>query len=1002
MGLETPAGLVLLCAVAAGTVLSCGPAEPSGPDAHEGTTAADVPAVPTCPEWRVRSSDGCCPVGTVFAVKHGTCQPIGPPECAETLGDDPAGCVPRWCADWVDVDIKPCDPSDLNCLPRGRRCGLGELQDGAGCPAGYAPTVTSDGKPSGCHPAGGAVQLPRLVSWTTATVATLPLPALPPPSPPRWCSTASGGGGCSGPGTGCPAGEAPVAGKEGTCAPIEGVSWICPPGHLAHGPAGEHPASLPGCTPDPAACGDDVFAGVEDGPGVVFVDGKWTGASDGSRAAPYASLAMAVTSVQSGGTVVVGAGTYDTSVVVDKPLTIRGRCAALVTLRRPKGKVATIRVNGENAHDVTVRDLTLAGSWFPVIVAKDASATVERCHIRHKAGDGLAVQHAGSKLSIVDSFIDGADASVGGGVAYGVRAIGGAWLAMKRVRLRRSVHRGVLVAQPGSKAVLDEVLIDETRKLASSDTMTVAASVVLGARLEFDGLRIALPVSGGLRASGKGTHLTGVNLRIDDVRPQDGPSPFGRGLLLQGGARAEIRLARIHGTEQVAVATQDPGTRLVLRDALVAHTSTPPAKSKMGFGASAHSASEMILERCHLHHHRRAAIYASGAGTKLHAREVLVAHTQARPGEEPYANGVLVRESARVVLERARIHDNGDSGIDVADKGVSLQATDVIVDGTRYGTDTDGAGSGIAMLGEGNADLLRVRCSNNTGHGVLSAYTDGLVRAAHVVADGNGRISEGKKKGRGFQTRSDARLILRSALAVDNRYAGLACDGYSECWTADLMLTAAGLPVGQRPMGAQALLGGDLHVDGARIFDNQAGGGLTMVGNAALAGGHMARTAAEDDAVGVGLQCLASGKQARKCALVASRIEQSHSAAVQLSHGAARIDGSVLVGTRFANAKLNFLDEAPPDLPMADGVLAADAAKVDISRCIVHGNGRAGVMFASSAKGTVDRSMVADNLYGLATEKGVLSADGNGVFGNKILNIASEEGLFVPPPPKVD
>ena len=59
-------------------------------------------------------------------------------------------------------------------------------------------------------------------------------------------------------------------------------------------------------------------------------------------------------------------------------------------------------------------------------------------------------------------------------------------------------------------------------------------------------------------------------------------------------------------------------------------------------------------------------------------------------------------------------------------------------------------------------------------------------------------------------------------------------------------------------------------------------------------------------------------------------------------------------------------------------------------------------MFASSAKGTVDRSMVADNLYGLATEKGVLSADGNGVFGNKILNIASEEGLFVPPPPKVD
>lgn len=73
-----------------------------------------------------------------------------------------------------------------------------------------------------------------------------------------------------------------------------------------------------------------------------------------------------------------------------------------------------------------------------------------------------------------------------------------------------------------------------------------------------------------------------------------------------------------------------------------------------------------------------------------------------------------------------------------------------------------------------------------------------------------------------------------------------------------------------------------------------------------------------------------------------------------------------------------------------------------MARCLIFGNARAGVMFASEARGEVKGCMIADNLYGLVTESGQFVGGNNGVFANKITNIANGEGLFVPPPPKIE
>ncbi len=178
----------------------------------------------------------------------------------------------------------------------------------------------------------------------------------------------------------CGSGESPALDLEVGCVPV-GVA-ACPEGWSRESDETCKPV-IPVCGDEEiatfdGACtglGPEVDCGVAGPFGDLAADGDpiWVhadappGSADGSQAHPFPTLAAAVDAAPAGGTVLVGSGAYGGGLVIDKPITILGRCpdevtvrgAATFTLEHWGGVPMEALIHVDGAAGVTLEGLTL-------------------------------------------------------------------------------------------------------------------------------------------------------------------------------------------------------------------------------------------------------------------------------------------------------------------------------------------------------------------------------------------------------------------------------------------------------------------------------------------------------------------------------------------------------------------------------------------------------------------------------------------------------------------
>ena len=322
--------------------------------------------------------------------------------------------------------------------------------------------------------------------------------------------------------------------EQGGCAPV-----------LPSEPCEDGTTALPGdaaCRPL-AACGDDPwgFVAGEAGP-VVHVDGATTSAtSDGSVAAPFATISAAVAAAPPGAVVAVAAGEYAGALTLgDSPVTLWGRCPSMVTLSVASG--AAITIQGGAA--VTVRGLAITG-----------------------AGSGVAIGAAEARLE--DLWIH----DLGG---IGVNAVTGittpSRVTISDVHVARVVDVGVLGL--GAEVVANDVVVRDVA-LTSDGRFgrgwDVEAHMGQSAALTLDGAVVDRTIEHGVYVSGSAAEVR--RLVVRDVA-YNTPIDPGPGVTARGndaGVRSVLSLsdAVIERSSQsgIYVAGSDAAiARLVVRD----------------------------------------------------------------------------------------------------------------------------------------------------------------------------------------------------------------------------------------------------------------------------------------------------------------------------------------------------------------------------------------------------------------------------------------------------
>lgn len=947
-------------------LLAC--ADPASDEAGDpGQDAADAAPGPACPALRQRPDEGCCPPGTMYAYDLDACSAIGPPGCAFDLQTNPQGCTPRWCGDWADGSGQVCEPGNTGCWLRGRACSEAELAAGAGCPVGTWP---KPGAADACVQVGTGPLLAGPFKGEEAEESGLPAIApLPAVVTPTWCWDLRDGAGevctvgqpgcvevprrcqAGGADPGCPAGQWSPSGVPGVCV-AAGVGWVCPPGFRADVSAASG-GGLPPCLPDNAVCPPGKWGGLE-GPGVRYVDAAAKAEGDGSAAAPFRSLGTAVAQSPAGSTLALAAGVYQAGLTLTKPLSIVGRCAAMVTLI-PKPGAITLSVAGpEAAAPAVFEGLRLTGDSAALMVQGALRVQARRLFFDRPWGRGVHLEGPSARLTLEDSVIHAVGTAPDSASAgMGLVAVQGAAADLLRVRVSDCQFRGVTAEGQGSAVQARELVVTGTRKAPASAKSGDAVVATSGAVLRLRGVRLAGNARGGVMISGGVTALSGLALNgsLGATAGKDGVAVYG-----SAAAQWTLAGARVGPVLGGAVGASGLGT-----SARVGGLATDEVwTGTFGVGAAQSiNGARLELLGSRLEHTHGAGVLAAGKGTEALLDDVVVAGSDDAQKNVAALAGVYVADAARVWLRASRLTSNTMFGLLIDGGGAQVEAVGLLVDRTHSSAYTDAnllRPAGVRVR-QGHLRLQDARVSEARYSG-LQVFPGGVVEAAGLLLD------------HGQYVQIEVSFQDGAVLGTEIRSHGVLVRGAGR-------VTLAGARSSR--MMAQSILAADKGslVDAVGLLVDRT---LTEYVGRKWGVGAMVDSEAH-------IRCVA-------CALVANR----SGSAMARSGGWLELTDSVVRATQAESFDVQGHDP----VELADAVVSRDAGIVDVQRCLLSDNPRAGVLVVLGGQATVRNNAVTSNGYGLVAQgAGKLTVDANAFWDNTIANQATDEGLAIPPAPGV-
>jgi len=562
---------------------------------------------------------------------------------------------------------------------------------------------------------------------------------------------------------------------EPECTPV-GWTGACPPGFArdASGWACEPPGPAAACAgaarPDvgDAACVPvgDCSAAFPPPEATLFVDAAY--APTQLDATHFRTIPEAVTASRSGATIAIAAGEYRGSVgVLDKSLTLVGRCAARVTLRYDGGAQGGIYTNDA----LRVRGVTVTGfpggvlveggsleledsvvhanSAVGVYVRFRGSVVVRRSKvsgtvfIADQLGGGLAV-HEGARAVVEDSaLVDNVFADLvarGAGTAVEARGV----VLARNVEVAATKQSAAVIAEDRAEVKLARAVVDDASKVglyAATKARIVATETVIrrargtlkasggvgvfaagGGRVELaSSALLSHPVLGAYAAVGGLVSMDGVVVRGPAAKKD---AEFGRGAQAAGGELV-LRRSAFLDLPQSGVGVQEGGTASLTAVLVRGAYPIPQAGVEYGgFGVIVEEKSQVALEGVTLEENTLAALGVN-QGSRVDARRLLVRGTRPLAGVG-IGSALQVFRDAEVRVEGAVFDANTGTSV-LASTRAKLEMIDVAVRATKRGAGdlfghgltvfaadatlqgvTFEANEGIAFAAEGEAARVRV------------------------------------------------------------------------------------------------------------------------------------------------------------------------------------------------------------------------------------------------------------------------------------------------------
>jgi len=565
----------------------------------------------------------------------------------------------------------------------------------------------------------------------------------------------------------------------------------------------------------------------------------------------------------------------------------------------------------------------------------------------------------------------------------------------------------------------------------------------------------------GMRAWQSGASLEASGIVI--TATSKGPKFNGEAVLVDEGARAELRDVWIHRGVFRGLLVRDVGTDVKAERVVISHTEALP-QSDGGSGIAVRHGAKLQMTTGRVSACSAGGVQVDGLGSHAVLRGVIVDGARPNRSDGPGGHGIVVYYGASLDLIGVRSHDNRVSGVHVQEKGSKLTARGLIVDGTRKTLFAKSGGLRVYKGAEATVDDARL--SGNLGFGARTAVGQAKLSMSRVLVD-RSTSSGSHCRGCGLDVSPQSNAVITNVRLSANRSAGLVVGGDSARATATHLLVDGTRPPAADPdvpgYGVIAHTGGTLVLRGARLVDNQLlaarvlGTGSAMVGIGVVidatrpdpqgrfgiglqadsggallfAGSHLANNRAAGILAGstatvVGLHGLIvedtrpvqrAAKPGEKptaeygsgvyliagllsAKISASVFRRNHMAGVQLVGANARISGCVVHDTVPSTGQWrNERDKTKFKSLFADGIVANGATGSRFDRNLLVNNKRAGLLIHEAKWVKVDNNALVLNTFGLVTQKSKELTIGLNAFIDNDQNRVGEGALALPSAP---
>jgi hypothetical protein len=571
----------------------------------------------------------------------------------------------------------------------------------------------------------------------------------------------------------CPPGETMV---EGSCVVAGVAPGACGAGATHDGDGGCElvlPATPCGvgemavigettCRPV-APCGTGTWGDIPVELDTHYVDGSFSGSSDGSAQAPWSTIQQGVDTAPDGAIVAVATGTYDESVVINHPVRLWGRCPAQVSIQS-SGIIAALGII-TGADGATVRGIAVTGDGHGVVVQDAEDVVLASLWSHDTTGCGLAVDGSfGPSSALVDNvLIEGAtDAGLSvaqGGASIsnvvirdvagiGVRALEAVGLvSIATTLIDHSLDVGVLVMS--SNVELTDSSVRDTQPNSGS----FAVALGIAATPNGPPSSVAIRRSVILRHAAVAVQTTGSDLDIEATVIRDieigGPEDIARAITATDdpdtGQRGNLT---IHGS--LIEGAQSEGIAIMGTDATIDATWVRNGLSSVGIavGESITGAiGTLTLERSLLSGNQGAGLIVQGGEASIDA--TVISDTTPDDGGSGTGRGIVVQPggffatAGTVDVSRSIIERNHQIGAYVS--GSTAIFDHCLLRDTQL--DANGRGSGVYVRWDeltgapGTLDVSSTIIDGSTGFGVsavssLASLTRTLIRDTKPFGDG--------------------------------------------------------------------------------------------------------------------------------------------------------------------------------------------------------------------------------------------------------------------------